>query len=93
MAREKKQSKKTRVVMSNRVDWVMIDKRTNTVIGVFNPEGNNGALRRVAIQSAVGNSLAFANLRLLPVTMMDAEEFKALDIDNAPRLVDPKAKK
>lgn len=91
MAREKK-SKKQRVVMSNRVDWVMIDKRDNRVIGVFNPEGNNGALRRVAIRAAVDNQIAFASLRLLPVTMMNPEEAQALDIANATRLVDPKAK-
>ena len=91
MARTKKNSKHARIVLSNTVDWAIINKVTNTAVGVFNPHGSNLALSRVAMTLARENGIPFAKLKLIPVELLSADDLAAIGLDDAPVLTRPQA--
>lgn len=92
MSRAKKKPKSERVTLSNTVDWAIINKLTNTPVGIFNPQGNNGHLRQVAIRAALDNKIPFIKLKLIPVELLSEEEQEILRLANVPTLELPAPK-
>lgn len=93
MAREKKAKVKKRIVMSNMVDWAIIDKRDSKAIAIFNPQGNLAALRRVAVKIAIQNKLTYNNIKLIPIENLSAKDRELADLPNAAIAVDEKTAK
>lgn len=84
MARAKKTE--ARVTLSNVVDWAIIDKRTNQAVGVFNPQGNNGHLRLVALRTARTHKIPFIKMKLIPVELLSAADLAVINLNLAPVL-------
>lgn len=84
---------KKRIVMSNMVDWAIIDKKINKAVGVFNPQGNTASLRRVAVKTAIKHKLTYNNIKLVPIENMSEADKIATEVASAPILVDEKAAK
>lgn len=93
MIGKKAKKKQPRVEMSLIVDWVIIDKRTNTAIGVFNPQGSKASLRRVAVNTAISHKIVYDKVKVIPIEMLSPETIAEINLDAAPHLVDPKAEK
>jgi hypothetical protein len=73
--------------------WAVINKDTDEVLGIFNPQGKPTALRRVAIAAAQGAGLSFTRVKLIPIGLMSPEYREKTRVLEAPVLVDEKAKK
>lgn len=94
MIRKKKaKSNQARVEMSLLVDWVIIDKRSNVAIGIFNPHGDKAALRRVAVATAISHKIVYDKVKVIPVEMLSEETQTQINLAAAPQLLDPKAQK
>lgn len=90
MAKVRKPKTKKRIVLSNKVDWAIIDKKQNKAVAVFNPQGSNAALRRVAVKIAVEHKLTYNNLKLIPVELMSEADRVATEVASAPLAIDEK---
>lgn len=88
--RKPKPQNKKRIVLSNKVDWAIIDKKENKAVAVFNPQGSNAALRRVAIKTAIEHKLTYNNLKLIPVELMSEQDRLNTAVAEAPKVIDEK---
>jgi hypothetical protein len=94
MAKKNKDTEENvQTVKAGYAPWAIINKDTDEVLGVFNPQGKPTALRRVAIGAATKASLSFTRIKLIPVGLMSPEYREKTRVLEAPILEDDRAKK